>query len=237
MGSKAIGMDCLKILHHHSKTLNYAIAGILTNQRGNEIKEFAKNNSLKLIESLDDYLTLETVDIAISIQYHEILKPLHIAKAKQISVNLHMAPVPEYRGCNQFSYAIIDDAKEFGTTIHIINEKIDGGDILFEARFPIPKNCWVDQLYKITYKKSLELFEASLPCIVSNNIEPKKQSLYKGLRSSSIHYRKDIETLKQIDLSWDQERMAKHIRATSMPGYEPPYCLIGNKKIHFTGDF
>ena len=233
MGSKDIGFECLKILHDYSTKLEYVIRGVLTNDRGNKIQQFAKKNGLRLVESLDEYLTLEKVDIAISVQYHEILKLRHLAKATQISVNLHMAPLPEYRGCNQFSHAIVDEAEEFGTTIHVMNEKIDGGDILFEERFLMPKDCWIGELYKITCEKSLKLFESSLPRIISNNVDPKKQSLYKNFRQSAIYYRKDIDSLKHIDMSWDCARIERHIRATSMLGHEPPYCLIGGKKVYF----
>lgn len=70
----------------------------------------------------------------------EILNAEHIGHAKNIALNLHMAPLPEYRGCNQFSFAIADNKKEFGTTIHKMDTGIDHGNILFEKRFPIQMN-------------------------------------------------------------------------------------------------
>ena len=65
-----------------------------------------------------------------------------------------MAPLPEYRGCNQFSFAIVDGKKEFGTTLHKMEEGIDNGDIIAESRFDIPENCFVKELYELTYKTS-----------------------------------------------------------------------------------
>jgi methionyl-tRNA formyltransferase len=233
LGSKKIGLECLKILHKNSKNLNYEIVGILTNNRGSDIKNYALENKLKILNSLEEYLNLDHVDITISVQYHEILKTKHIKKAKDLIVNLHMAPLPEYRGCNQFSYAIINDDKEFGTTIHILDEGIDSGDILFESRFRIPKNCWVEELYNLTFEKSIELFYNSLEDIINLNINPIKQISLKNQRKCSIHYRNEIEKLKHIDLNWSKEKIEKHIKATYMPGFEPPYFLLNNKKIYF----
>lgn len=233
-GTKKIGLECLKILNHQQTKFNYEIIGILTNNKSENIKNYSLKHKLNLLNSLDSYLSLDKVDILISVQYHKILSLSHIKKAKEISVNLHMAPLPEYRGCNQFSFAIIEEKVIFGTTIHKIDEGIDNGDILSETRFKIPKNCWIEELYEITYQNSLELFKKSLPKIISSDFKPISQIEIKKERGSSIHFRKEIEKLKKIDLSWNKKKIEKHIRATMMHGFDPPYIDINGKKIYLT---
>ena len=233
-GTKKIGLECLKILFENQSRLNYEITGVLTNDKSFEVKEYSLNNKLNLLNTLDCYLSLDEVDILISVQYHKILRLVHINKAKEISINLHMAPLPEFRGCNQFSFAIIEEKKIFGTTIHRLEEGIDNGDILFETRFEIPKNCWIDDLYEITYQKSLELFKTSLPKIISSMFKPVSQDQLMQERTCSIHFRKEIEELKIIDLSWSANKIEKYLRATMKTGFEPPYTIINEKKIYFT---
>ena len=182
---------------------------------------------------MDEFINLESFDIAISVQYHKILKKHHIEKAEEIIINLHIAPLPEYRGCNQFSYAIINRDKEFGTTIHRLEEGIDSGAIMFEKRFPIPEDCWVRDLYQIACDNSLSLFQESLPQIISGDFELIPQTSLLPERKTSIHYRKEINNLKNIDLSWSKEKIERHIRATYMPGFEPPYTIINSTKIYF----
>ena len=75
---------------------------MLTNACGIEIKSFCDVHDLLLLDTLDDYLALAEVDIVLSVQYDQILRQCHIDKAGVIAINLHMAPLPEYRGCNQF---------------------------------------------------------------------------------------------------------------------------------------
>jgi methionyl-tRNA formyltransferase len=234
LGSKDIGLECLKILNKNKELLNYEIVGVLTNNRGNKIREYSVENNLKILKSLDEFLFLERVDIAFSVQYHEILKKIHIEKAKELIVNLHMAPLPEYRGCNQFSFAIIEKKKVFGTTIHLLDEGIDSGDILFESRFEIPEDCWVEELYELTVKKSIELFQNSLEKIIKLKIKPIPQSSLINERGCSIHFRNEINDLKKIDLSWDKDKIERYIRATYMPGFEPPYFIINNKKFYIS---
>lgn len=233
MGSKDIGYECLEQLVYQEKQLGYELIGVLTNKRGRKVADFCNEHNIRIIHDLDEYLAIGTCDIAISVQYHEILKLEHIENAKEIIVNLHMAPLPEYRGCNQFSFAIIDGQAEFGTTLHRLEEGVDTGAIICERRFPIPPNCWVDDLYRITFDESVKLFKQVLPDLVSGSYHLTPQELFLNKRATSCHSRREIEEIKQIDLDWTKDKIEKHVRATSMPGFEPPYTIVNNKRIHF----
>jgi methionyl-tRNA formyltransferase len=236
LGSKPIGYECLAYLIEQREAHDVAIVGLLTHARkefGNahDLNELAAAHNIPILNSLAD---LPECDIIYSVQHHEILQAEHIDKAAQIAVNLHMAPLPEYRGSNQFSFAILDKKEEFGATIHSIDTRIDHGDILFQKRFPIPHHCWVHQLYRLTYDASVKLFRQTLGHIISGNYQLLPQASLVARYGTSLHYRDEAAEIKKIDLSWDKERIERHIRATSMPGFEPPFCIIDGKKVHFT---
>jgi methionyl-tRNA formyltransferase len=230
LGSKCIGLECLKILCELQEPLGIDIAGVLTNTRGSDIRDFCKERDLPVLASLEEYLETADVDIAISVQYHEILKKCHIAHAKLV-VNLHMAPLPEYRGCNQFSFAILDGASTFGTTIHLLEEGIDSGAILAERRFAVKPNVWVEDLYRETFDESVLLFRESLPSLVSGDICPIAQEALLEARGTQFHLRREIEDIKKLDLSWSKEKLERHIRATYMPGFSPPYFFCSGTKM------
>ncbi len=235
LGSKPIGYHCLYYLIEQRDQLGIDLVGLLSNDNpvfsaALSLRKLALDNHIPVFNSADE---LPQVDILYSVQYHEILKEEHLRKATKIALNLHMAPLPEYRGCNQFSFAIADNKKEFGTTIHQMDAGIDHGDILFERRFPIPEHCWVNELYELTFNASLDLFIETLRDILQANYTLTPQVKYEEERGTSLHFRNEIDTLKQIDLQWDREQIERHIRATYMPGFEPPYTMIGKEKIYF----
>lgn len=239
LGSKEVGANCFNYLVANQKELNIEIIGVLTNDRSllkNDtdftVKSIAESNQIPFIASLDALLELPQADLIISVQYHEILAQKHIDKAA-FAINLHMAPLPEYRGCNQFTFAILDDAKVFGTTIHQLVAGIDSGPILFEERFDIPQNCFVQELYQLTFKASIRLFEKSIAPLLLGQFTPIDQHELHSSRGASFHLRKEINTVKVIDLDWPKEKIERHIRATWFPPFEPPYALLGNKKIYF----
>jgi len=236
LGSKPIGFKCLEILISKKDALNIEISGILTKHRtefsgSSNLLILAKENNIPVLSKLDE---IPDCDIIYSIQFHEILKVKDINKASQIAVNLHMAPLPEYRGSNQFSFALIDQKKEFGTTIHAMDAGVDNGDILFQKRFPIPDNCWVGDLYDLTYHASVKLFEQTISHIVNGNYNRLPQEALIAKYGSQFHYRREIDDIKVIELYWDKEKIERHIRATAMPGFESPYCIIDGKKIFFS---
>src|SRR4051812_15436478 len=174
LGSKPIGYECLEYLIAQRETLDIEITGVLTRTR----KEFGEGHDLAILAAaynipvLASLADLPTCDILYSVQYHEIIKQQHIDKATQLAANLHMAPLPEYRGANQFSFAILDQKTEFGATIHKIDTRIDHGDVLFQKRFAIPESCWVGDLFHLTFQASLDLFKASLPHVIAGNYTP-----------------------------------------------------------------
>ncbi len=229
LGGKDIGYKCLRLLFEQSRQLNIDIVGIDSSPQGKDIKEFSIENNLKYLNGV-----IPMCDIIISVQYHRILFDKEIKMASERAVNLHMAPLPEYRGCNQFSFAIIDGANEFGTTIHEMDPSIDAGPIVAEKRFHISNSIWIEELFNLTYDTSIELFEDYLPQLISGEYNAIDQNLLLSKRNSSFHFRKEIDDIKRIDLDWSQDRISKHLRATMMPGFEHPYAIVGNKKLYFT---
>jgi methionyl-tRNA formyltransferase len=108
LGSKPIGYKCLQHLITVAHELSADIVGVRTQTRkefagDNNLARLAQEHGVAVLESLQD---IPECDIIYSVQHHELLKQVHIDRAQTIAVNLHMAPLPEYRGCNQFSFAI-----------------------------------------------------------------------------------------------------------------------------------
>lgn len=236
LGSKPIGYDCLAFLIEQASPLDLEICAVQTRKRiafhdGKDLAELALLHHIPLIHSLDE---LPDCDLIYSVQHHELLKEQHIRRAGKIAVNLHLAPLPEYRGCNQFSFAIMDDACQFGVTIHEIDTRIDHGPVLFEKRFPVPQDCWVKTLHDIAVREGKALFRETLTALINGDYEKAVPPERDGQNQHTLHFRSEINQLKQIDLSRSRAEIEKQIRATSMPGFEPPYCLIDGRKIYFT---
>ncbi len=235
LGSKAIGAFCLKhLLENRDKYQVEIIAAVTKPNAGLDDTETVENLCTRYqVPTFDSVRDIPQTNIILSVQHHEILKQEDINKADELAVNLHMAPLPEYRGCNQFSFAIIDGRKSFGTTLHKITTGIDEGDIIAERRFPIAGDIWVEDLYELTLKESKLLFEEQAKAIISGSYQTVAQESLLEERGTSYHFRKDINKLKIIDENWPADKKLLHVRATFKRGFEPPFSIADGVKKYY----
>lgn len=69
--------------------------------------------------------------------YSMILPPSVLAVPPMGAVNVHGGLLPQYRGGHVTQWAIINGEKEFGVTLHYIDEGIDTGPVIAEQRFAL----------------------------------------------------------------------------------------------------
>jgi len=101
---------------------------------------------------------------------------------------------------------------------------------LFERRFPIPENSYSRDLHRRTNEESILLFEECLPLLLQGKYQRIPQQSLIAARGTAIHFRNEIEGLKQIDLSWSLDKIQRYIRATEFPPFAPPYAIINGVK-------
>ena len=78
-------------------------------------------------------------------------------KASIAAINFHPWP-PEYPGSGCLNFALYDNSKKYGVTVHLMNDKIDNRKIIECSRFLISNDDNIDSLLKKTYA---ELFKLS----------------------------------------------------------------------------
>ncbi len=89
-------------------------------------------------EKLDSKIKKWRGDYILSFRSLLILPNSIIKNAKIAAINFHPGP-PEYRGVGCLNYAIFNNENYYGVTAHIINQKIDFGQILKVFRYKISK--------------------------------------------------------------------------------------------------
>jgi len=87
--------------------------------------------------------------------YDQILRQPIIESAPLGFINSHAGKLPYYRGRNIINWAIINNEREIGLTIHYVDEGIDTGDIILQRTWPI---AWND-----TYGTVLEKVQEAFP--------------------------------------------------------------------------
>jgi methionyl-tRNA formyltransferase len=104
-------------------------------------------------------------DLGVSIGGSHIYTPAEIAAARFGIVNLHFAPLPQYRGRYSAGHAIANGDAYFGVTLHYVDEGIDTGPTIAQRLFPIEPT--VDALRARAFAVGLDLWDEWAPRIVA----------------------------------------------------------------------
>ena len=87
----------------------------------------------------------------------EIVPPSVLARLGYGAFNFHPGP-PSYPGWAPAHFALYDQAREFGATLHVMVEQVDAGPILDVAFFPMPADISVFALEGLAYAHLAQLF-------------------------------------------------------------------------------
>lgn len=85
-------------------------------------------------------------DCVVVSSYNRILKPALLARCP--FVNVHYAPLPQYRGRANVNWALINGEPCAAISIHVLTPDLDAGNILFQQTIPIGPADTVADLYR-----------------------------------------------------------------------------------------
>ncbi|MGA9099496.1 MAG: phosphoribosylglycinamide formyltransferase [Methanotrichaceae archaeon] len=117
------------------------------------------------------------VDLVILTGYMRILSASFVEHYKNRILNIHPALLPSFRGMNAFQQALDYGVKWTGTTIHIVDEDVDHGPIIYQVPVRIKENDTYESLkarvqraeYK-AYPKAIKMFIEGKPKIIGRKL-------------------------------------------------------------------
>jgi phosphoribosylglycinamide formyltransferase 1 len=110
----------------------FSVPGHYVDPRGLSREEYDQ----KLIDLLDG----AGVDLVILSGYMRILSSFFVRHYKDRILNIHPALLPSFRGMDAFSQALEYGVRWTGTTIHVVDEDVDHGPIVYQRPVPIRDN-------------------------------------------------------------------------------------------------
>jgi len=200
-------------LYNYLKEFNYRCNVIWSDGKDNIFKKDIKN-----------------YDYIICFRSHYILKKKHINKARIACINFHPG-TPKYRGIGCANLAIIKKEKIYGTTAHLIDEKIDHGNILDIKYFKLKPLINLEEMLKITHKMMYLQAKKLLKGIIKNkyNINKLIKKNKNKKWSKNIMTRKKLENLYYIKLPITKNKLKDLLRGLEYKDFKP-YFKKENKK-------
>jgi methionyl-tRNA formyltransferase len=146
-----------------------------------ETKVWAEQNNVPFIEQekLKDEAFLEKLkayDLFIVASYGKIVPKVILDMPKYGVLNIHPSLLPKYRGPSPLQEQILNDEKNVGVTVMLMDAEIDHGPIITQEKIDIPD--WpvnLIELKEITAKTGVKLLIDNLDSWINKKIEAKAQ--------------------------------------------------------------
>ena len=179
-------------------------------------------NSHAFIKTAKSY----NIDLFVSMSFNQIFKTPILNIPKLGVINCHAGKLPFYRGRNILSWALINDEKEFGITVHYIDEGIDTGDIIKQHCYPISD--------KDDYNSLLEIAYVECASILYNAIKEIQVGNSKRILQSTIHpvgFYCGRRGIGDEIINWNQSsrNLFNFIRSINKPGPMATTTLKGSQ--------
>ena len=129
-------------------------------------------NSEEFLETISKY----NCDLFVSMSFNQIFREKIINMPPMRTINCHAGKLPFYRGRNILNWALINDEKEFGITVHYIDKGIDTGDIILQRCYPITEQDDYGSLLKVAYNECANILYDAIKELQAGTAKITRQS-------------------------------------------------------------
>jgi methionyl-tRNA formyltransferase len=188
-------------------------------------------NDGKNHKQLKKKISLCNWDYIICFRSSYLFNKTEVNKCKNI-INFHPGP-PEYRGIGCVNFAVFNEAKKYGSTVHIIDsKKIDNGKILHVIRWNINKKITVDKILEDTYRYQLSQLKIIIKFIKKNKLKILFNKFKNYKWSKKLYTRKGLDQLYRINPKINVTNFYRVLRATITKKYKPYIFLNKHKFVY-----
>jgi methionyl-tRNA formyltransferase len=171
----------------------------------------ANINSPEFLEWTDR----QQCDLLVSMSYNQIFKKEIIIQPPEGIINCHAGKLPFYRGRNILNWALINDEKEFGITVHYVDEGIDTGDILVQYAYPITEADTYATLLEIAHSECASVLLEAVDMIMNGDVRAVPQAAIHPV-GMYCSVRKEGDEI--LDWSMTSREIFNFVRAICEPG-------------------
>lgn len=154
-------------------------------------------------------------DLFVSMSFDQIIRSGVLEVPPRGFINCHAGALPYYRGRNILNWALINDAREFGVTVHYIDEGIDTGDIILQKLEPITD---ADD-YSTLLERAIEVCGDLLPKAVKLIATGQEQRIrQQAIDPVGFYCGRRREGDEWLNWNWSSRRIFNFVRGITTPG-------------------
>ena len=154
-------------------------------------------------------------DLFVSMSFNQIFKSKLINLPPLKIINCHAGKLPFYRGRNVLNWVLINDEREFGITVHYVDEGIDTGDIILQRTFKIDDEDDYSTILLRAYKECSVILYDSIKLVQSDSVEIIRQ---RDLHPLGFYCTARVEGDEKLDWHQSSRTVFNFVRSICDPG-------------------
>lgn len=135
-------------------------------------------NNAEMDQQIGDYLQEMDIDLIVLAGYMKILTPEFTQRFSGKILNIHPSLLPKYAGLHTYQRALEAGDVEHGTTVHFVNEEVDGGAIVLQAKVPIFPDDNVEDIEYRTREQEYRIYPMVIKWFVEERLILKEGVAY-----------------------------------------------------------
>jgi methionyl-tRNA formyltransferase len=188
------------------------------------LKDKARENGLDFIthpkinsNEFLAWLSKYDCDLFVSMSFNQIFRSSLINLPNLKTINCHAGKLPFYRGRNILNWALINDEKEFGITVHYVDEGIDTGDIILQRCYSITDEDNYATLLSRAYEGCATNLYDAIKIVQDGNV---KVIVQKDIDQLGTYFTARKEGDERLDWNQKSRDIFNFVRAICRPGPE-----------------
>lgn len=233
MGSKPGAAIALEYLLNSGWDVSEVVADACDPRCADLISVCTSNNITVVREQAS--IKAGKVDVVISYMYRKRVTRYVLDKSNLYALNFHPGLLPYFAGYSLYNIAILENAKKYGCTCHVMDDKFDSGPIISsrEFRFDNEKTT-AFSLERETQIEMLILFYEVIDLITNGTpLQPTKQDKSKARYISA----NELQKMKVLNTHMSDEQIQLYARAFWFPPYLGAHFKFNNKAIEVVPEY
>jgi methionyl-tRNA formyltransferase len=236
MGTPTFAVPSLKILLDNNQSV-VAVVTVPDKPQGrgqkiipSPIKSFALQHNLTILqpESLNDHRFISQIegfepDLLVVVAFRILPKEVFTIP-KHGAINLHASLLPKYRGAAPIQWAIINGEKETGVTTFFLQETVDTGNIILQARVPIGPDETYGELHDRLADVGAEIVLHTVRLIELGKATPHPQSEAEATPAPKI-------SKEQCRIDWKKSAQQIHNLVRGLSPSPCAFTMHGDKSL------
>jgi methionyl-tRNA formyltransferase len=168
---------------------------------------------------------LADTDVMVACNWRTWIPPEVFTAPRLGTLNVHDSLLPRYAGFAPLNWAIINGETEVGVTAHVMDERLDRGDIVLQWSVPVgPRDTATDMFHA-----TLEMMGPITLEALGHLEQGTGQRIPQNMAQATFFHKRSVED-SLIDWTWPAQDIVNLVRAQSDP-YPNAYTFADGRRL------